>query len=341
MRHFLTLSALTLVLLSGCGGTSDSKVTPVVNEKEVHLIKPEDLKGHLATLMQQYVQVGLNIEGKEYTYLQLLSADEETGIINLKFSEGIVQIALADDEIKEMALILGKFKEPKKWNYVEQSEFETTQILKFRDGISTDLNEDTVAFEANLEDSNTNELYTVTLRFNDSITEAGNATLELEGDTVKVAGTLGWKTYVDLENLLADHPNTTRFELVNVSGSIDDAVNMHTGRLIRQHKLETYIANGNQAHSGGVDLFAAGTKRTAETNAILGVHSWCCSVDGKPANKLPENHPEHGAQLTYFREMLGKTKGPEFYFFTINAANPDEIHKMTRAEMEKYSLVSQ
>ncbi|WP_462174021.1 hypothetical protein [Pseudoalteromonas xiamenensis] len=341
MRLFLTLSALTLVLLSGCGGTSDSKVTPVVNEKEVHLIKPEDLKGHLATLMQQYRQVGLNIEGKEYTHLQMLSADAKTGIINLKFSEGIVRMVRADDEIKEMTLILGEFKEPKKWNYLDPGEFEATQILQFRDGISTDLNEDTVAFEANLEDSTTNELYAVTLRFNELLIAAGNATLELEGDTVKVAGSLGWKTYVDLENLLANNPNITRFELINVSGSDDDAVNMHTGRLIRQHKLETYVANGNQAHSGGVDLFAAGIIRTAETNAILGVHSWCCSDDDKPANQFPENHPVHGAQLTYFREMLGKTKGPEFYFFTINAANPNETHKMTRAEMEKYSLVSQ
>ena len=139
--------------------------------------------------------------------------------------------------------------------------------------------------------------------------------------------------------MLVQHPNVTRLSLKHVPGSLNDDINMHTGRLVRESGLTTYVPNNGFAASGGVDLFASGAKRELAENTRLGVHSWCC-VDGKPANALPQNHQAHGAQLTYFREMLGTTLGPEFYFFTIKAADFEGLHIMTMEEIAKYQLVN-
>ena len=98
-------------------------------------------------------------------------------------------------------------------------------------------------------------------------------------------------------------------------------------------------ANG-EAYSGGVDLYAAGYKRVYQPGGKLGVHSWCC-VDGKDAGQLGRDHSAHGSQLTFVREMLGETLGPEFYFFTIEAAPIDGIHLMTQDEINKYFLANQ
>jgi len=114
---------------------------------------------------------------------------------------------------------------------------------------------------------------------------------------------------------------------------------MHTGRLIRKAQLTTLIPASGDVNSGGVDLFASGFKREYGTGGKVGVHSWCCEA-GKSAHLLSKDDPAHGAQLTCFREMLGNELGPEFYFFTIDAAPAESVHVMTQSELTQY-LISQ
>lgn len=68
----------------------------------------------------------------------------------------------------------------------------------------------------------------------------------------------------------------------------------------------------------------------------MGVHSWCCTDEGLAANEISEDDPAHGVQLTYFREMLGDQLGEEFYFFTINAADFDDMYFMTQEELARF-----
>jgi hypothetical protein len=175
--------------------------------------------------------------------------------------------------------------------------------------------------------------------FNESLITAGNSSLKVNGTEAMLSGTLGTSTYLQLQNMI-NTTNVNTLILSDVDGSVNDGINMHTGRLIRAAKLATLMPANGEAYSGGVDLFAAGSTRTFTDGGVLGVHSWCCEK-GKDASELDKNDPAHGAQITYFREMLGVEKGPEFYFFTINAAPADGIHKMTRAEMAEYNLITQ
>jgi len=179
----------------------------------------------------------------------------------------------------------------------------------------------------------------VRLVFNEALLGGGNSTLVVNGNQASLFGSLGTQTYIQIQDMI-NNENVDTLVFADIDGSVNDAINMHTGRLIRAAGLTTLMPTGGQAYSGGVDLFAAGVRRIYQSGGKLGVHSWCCS-QGKPANELGVSHPAHGAQLTYFREMLGDEKGPEFYFFTINAAPFSSVHVMTAEELNRYTLITE
>lgn len=168
----------------------------------------------------------------------------------------------------------------------------------------------------------------------------GNSTITVSNKQFHLNGTLGTISYRQLKDLIAKHPDIKTLVLHESDGSVNDAVNMHTGRLVRKNKITTVVLKDSQIHSGAVDLFASGEKRIFNRGAKLGVHSWCC-VEDKTAVQLPDDHPGHKAQLQYFTEMLGKVDGPAFYFFTIKAAAFDDVKIMTEREIKKYNLATE
>ena len=172
---------------------------------------------------------------------------------------------------------------------------------------------------------------------NESLISAGSSVIKVNGINATVNGDLGTSTYVQIQDLINNNPEVTRLILQQISGSVNDAINMHTGRLVRNAQMTTKVEATSDINSGGVDLYAAGYKRVYTDGAKVGVHSWCC-VDGKAANELPRDHLAHGAQLTFVREMLGVELGPEFYFFTLDASPFSSVHVMTKAELEKYLI---
>jgi hypothetical protein len=167
----------------------------------------------------------------------------------------------------------------------------------------------------------------------------GSSVLKIEDTKVFISGTLGSKTFNQILEMNATSPNVNTVVLTKITGSANDDVNVNTGRLIREAGYTTHLPSDGEIASGGVDLFTSGLKRTMETGGIIGVHSWCC-YEGITADKLPKNSPGHSSQLAYFKEMLGKELGPEFYFFTLEASPFDGIHNMTEAEIDKYNLVT-
>jgi len=45
--------------------------------------------------------------------------------------------------------------------------------------------------------------------------------------------------------------------------------------------------------------------------------------------------------LAYFSEMLGNKLGPDFYFYTLEAAQFDSIHYMTDEEIKKWNIATE
>ncbi len=174
---------------------------------------------------------------------------------------------------------------------------------------------------------------------NESILGAGNTHIEIEGNEAFLSGVLGTVTYSQIKDLIKNHPTVKTIVMTQISGSVNDAVNMHTGRLLHENRFTTKLLSDSDIASGGVDLFCAGKKRIVEKGAKIGVHSWCC-INDLTAIEIPKDHPAHQYQLAYFTMVLGAEKGPAFYFYTLKASPFDNIHYMTDEEIKKWNIAT-
>lgn len=178
-----------------------------------------------------------------------------------------------------------------------------------------------------------------TMNAGEMLSGMGDTTLEIKGDEVFLNGTLGTKSYQQFKDLIAQHPEVKTIVLQQVPGSVNDAVNMHTGRIIHEAGLTTKVLVDSQISSGGVDLFCAGKERIITQGAQLGIHSW--GGGGLSADDFPKDHPAHQYQVAYFTMCLGKEIGPDFYFRTLEAAPAGEMHWMDWEEVKKWSVATQ
>ncbi|MEQ6122762.1 hypothetical protein AAON49_01010 [Pseudotenacibaculum sp. MALMAid0570] len=224
---------------------------------------------------------------------------------------------VAEDESKIMSMIVGNGSSQGKFNE-EKEEF----IIK-----------------GSWTNDSKNKKVTFDLKAGGSLIGMGNTTLEIKGSEAFLNGTLGTKSYKQFKEMIANHPEVKTVILENVPGSINDAVNMHTGRIIREAGLTTKVVSSSKISSGGVDIFCAGKKRIIIKGAQLGIHSWG-GGDGITADKLPKDHPAHQYQLEYFTMCLGKEKGPKFYFHTLESAPLDGMHWMTAKEIKEWEIAT-
>ena len=173
----------------------------------------------------------------------------------------------------------------------------------------------------------------------EAISGAGTSQLEVKGNEAYLSGDLGIITYRQIKELIKNHPEVKTIVMTQISGSVNDAVNMHTGRILRENGFTTKVLSNSDIASGGVDLFCAGKKRIVEKGAKIGVHSWCC-VNDLTAVEIPKDHPAHQYQLAYFTMALGPEIGPDFYFYTLEASPFDNVHYMTDEEIKKWNIAT-
>ena len=162
----------------------------------------------------------------------------------------------------------------------------------------------------------------------------------VEGDLVRMNGEINTKTYDQFVELHKANPQITAVYEEIVPGSIDDETMIKLSYYIRAQGLNTLIGCRSEIDSGGVDLFLAGVERIvdcADKDIVpwIGVHAWSDGL--KEAGDYPRGAPEHESNRKYIEDMLGKD---DFYWFTIYAAPAGDIHPMTRAEIDKYGLVT-
>ena len=121
-----------------------------------------------------------------------------------------------------------------------------------------------------------------------------------------------------------------------VPGSADDETNLDLGCLIRLRQLVTFLPARGMIASGGTDLFLAGKRRIVERGAKIGVHSWSSGFFGRRnASRLPKDHRDHSKYLNYYRNIEISV---DFYWFTLEAAPPGDIHWMTHKEQLSYKV---
>ncbi len=173
---------------------------------------------------------------------------------------------------------------------------------------------------------------------NTSVTGYGIFAVNGNGDLV-MNGASVTNTPYHFDNIIRDNPNAKLLIMQDCPGSDDDDANLLAARKIRKAGLSIHATATSELASGAVDMFFAGVKRTMEPGAKFGVHSWS---DGKnEATDFPKGHEQHQPYISYFVEMgLTQQEAEDFYYFTIYAANADNIHWMTQAEIDKYKLLN-
>lgn len=202
-----------------------------------------------------------------------------------------------------------------------------------------DLDKFDLSFRGELSNESSGKSYKISYQTHEAILGAGTSSLELKGNEFHINGELGTRTYHQLKQAIKDHPQVKTVVLGKVNGSVNDAVNMHTGRILREAGLHTKVLSTSSIASGGVDLFCAGKERIIENGAQLGIHSWCC-VGDYTAIDLPQDHPAHQYQIAYFTMCMGAELGPAFYFHTLEAAPFDGVHYMTEEELKKWKIAT-
>lgn len=180
----------------------------------------------------------------------------------------------------------------------------------------------------------------IVVRLDTDLIGGGDSTIEVVDGYATITGVLGTETYVQLQEVIEANPEIDTLVMLSVEGSENDAINLHTSRLLRQAGWTTWVPASGDISSGGVDMFLAGQKRVIEPGGFLGVHSWGSSDSDVVAAELPDDHPAHRAQLDYVTEMLGPDIGPDFYFYTLEAAPAASIHRMTDQEIDTYGLAT-
>lgn len=170
------------------------------------------------------------------------------------------------------------------------------------------------------------------------------------GSTAEITGVICDGTLLAAQEMLDDHPNLNKLIFLDVGGSVDDVTNLKLATLIHSLKLHTHVSGalnqkddeGNVIRggvaSGGTDLFLAGTTRTADKNAYIGVHSWA-SGDYQ-GNELPKTHRDHQPYIQFYK-LIELPIPEEFYFFTLESADADNMHYMSRKELNTFQIVTQ
>jgi hypothetical protein len=316
------IALAVVTLLQACGGSGKSTAKST-EPKEVHIIKPNKVASYVDAFKAQNSQVHFELEGKQYD------------IIFSQFSQDKVS-AYAYFELGYLVFGFDEDKQTPIANVSVAKVDGTGGLMLASLAITVKSEGDNYIYEGTVVNPTTDGIFDVRLVINESIFNAGSSTLKVVDNTAILNGTLGTQAYVQINDLINNNPSVDTLILEEIDGSINDAINMHTGRLIRKAKLTTVIPANGDVNSGGVDLFAAGFKREYHEGGKVGVHSW--SENGKSAHLFAKGDAAHGPQLTYFRELLGKELGPDFYFFTINAAPAATVHHMTQTELTKYLI---
>ena len=262
----------------------------------------------VAAQMKIIKKTTLSIDGKTYPLLIFLPVEQDDGFV-------LFAVYGTKDHYKSLIFPTGKHNlkkgtiESPVLHYkggVTLSPLDKTSELTGKAKIEV-IDPDKFEFDITGEVSGKDKTKQFSFKTNQYIVGAGSSYLEIKDNEAYLSGSLGTVTYAQIKDLIKNHPEVRTIIMTSISGSVNDAVNMHTGRLLRKNGFTTKLLSNSDISSGGVDLFCAGNKRIVEKGAKVGVHSWCC-VNGHVADELPKEHPAHKYQLAYFTMVLGKGK---------------------------------
>ena len=166
--------------------------------------------------------------------------------------------------------------------------------------------------------------------------EAGLLKFTVNGNTAYGYGGTNDYSVSTVKRFLNDNPQLETLVLKKMPGTKDADMNIRIARDIRRRGLDTHLDANSYIASGAVDLFLAGTKRTMDCGALIGVHSWSSGKHYYPAKIGSDPHQKKHER--FLREM---GIDPAFYAFTRDAALPHDIYYLTPDDIRRFSLLTE
>lgn len=161
----------------------------------------------------------------------------------------------------------------------------------------------------------------------------------IDGHTAEVVDVIDSDSPRQFRRMLAAYPGLRQLRMIDCPGTEDDDANLLLARMVRAARLDTHVPKGGSVRSGGVELFMAGVRRSAESGAEFGVHSWQDS-DGREARDFAASSPVHRNYLSYYQDMgLDAAKAQAFYSLT-NATAHRDVRYLTPAELSRFGILN-
>ena len=161
----------------------------------------------------------------------------------------------------------------------------------------------------------------------------------LNDTTVVVNGDMGSRVDNQFEKLMNKYPNIKLLIMEECPGSRNDEELFKAAAMVKENLINTHLPPYAVIESGAVDLFLAGTIRTMEEGAKIGVHAW--SDGSTSATEFPVGHEEHQIYIDYYVSVgYAQEDAEALYYFIINAASPDDIHYLTEEEILEYAILT-
>lgn len=167
----------------------------------------------------------------------------------------------------------------------------------------------------------------------------GSLSIRYDGDGVAyLSGMLTSNSACKLRALARAHPSVETLVLVDIPGTVDLLNTEEATLFIRRSGWNTRVPSQGSIASGGVMLFLGGVERDVAPGGRVGVHAWSQPNPGRLFSS-PEDIPAK-AERAYRKIYRKLGVDPAFYDFQIEAAPAQDIHWMTRAEMERWGLIT-
>jgi hypothetical protein len=140
--------------------------------------------------------------------------------------------------------------------------------------------------------------------------------------------------------MLGAYPQIALLEMVECPGTEDDRANLRLGRMLRAAGIATHVPAHGSVRSGGVELFFAGVRRSADPRAEFAVHAWI-DVDGREAGDYAAAAPENAKYLAYYQQMgMSETEALAFYAMTNSVPHAQALW-LDGAQMAKWVRLAQ
>lgn len=158
------------------------------------------------------------------------------------------------------------------------------------------------------------------------------------GERAVLQGTMAGQATCKLRALARVNPAVTTLVLVEIPGTVDLLDTQAATRFVRRQGWNTVVPATGLIASGGVMLFLGGVERQVSPGGQVGVHAWSQRGQGRLYSS-PDDIPAN-AERAYRDIYRDLGIDPTFYDFQVQAAPAEDIHWMSRSELQRWGLLT-